>query len=293
MRRGAFILLLVVILTFAIPFDSSGTTYAAPPSIDLHGLPVVPKINGGVYARARALIQRGKRKGNRVNVFSKIGDSITSWNFFLANVGGAQLGDYAKLGNVIAKYSGEPARTANSFANLSLAAHDAWASGDLLDPARAEPGTCAPGETPIGCELRVTRPTVALIMIGTNDLPGGDVAQFRANLNRILTIVEANYVVPVVSTIPYRRDNPELQDRVPAFNDVIVRVARAHNAPIWNYWLAMESLPGNGVSVDGIHPSLPPDYNTVAFDADHLQYGFTMRNLTALQVLQSLMPLLR
>jgi hypothetical protein len=294
MRRGALTFVLVVIITLITSMgDTRRVTFAAPPALDIRAVPIVPSIGGGVYARARMLIQRGKRNGNRLNVFSKIGDSITSWDFFLTKVGGAQLGSYDKLQGVIARFSGEVARTGNSFENHSLAAQGGWSSSDLLNPANADPGACSPGETPVACELRVTRPAVALIMIGTNDLPGGDLALFRANLNRILTIVESNSVVPVISTIPYRRDTLSYQNNVPAFNEVIVRVARAHSVPVWNFWLAMESLPSNGVSSDGIHPSLPPDYNAVIFDAAHLQFGFTMRNLTALQVLQSLLPVLR
>ncbi len=149
------------------------------------------------------------------------------------------------------------------------------------------------GKTPVGCEMAVVRPAVALIMIGTNDLSDGDVRAFRSNLTRIVSIVESYGVIPVVSTIPYRRDSPELQDRAIAYNDAIIRVALTYNVPLWNYWLAVEPLPGNGVSVDGVHPSVPPDQNTAIFDNMHLQFGFTMRNLTAMQVLNSLLPILR
>src|SRR5262249_12147065 len=208
-------------------------------------------------------------------------------------MGQAQLGTYTDLQPAIALFTREAARTSNSFANISLAARDAWTSSDLLDPKWLDLGICTVKETPLDCELRVTKPAAALIMIGTNDLPGNDLRQFRANLERIVTIVERHYVIPVVSTIPYRRDHLELQDRVDSFNQVIIQVALNHSAPIWNYWLAMEGLPSNGVSIDGIHPSLPPDYQFAIFDPFHLQFGFPMRNLTALQVLKSLMTVLQ
>jgi hypothetical protein len=163
----------------------------------------------------------------------------------------------------------------------------------LIDPAKADHTVCKPTETPIDCELRITKPSIALIMIGTNDLKENNIAVFSANLHRILTIVENHDVIPVLSTIPYRRDDPALQGRVPAYNQAIVQVATARSEPLWNYWLAVNSLPANGVSIDGIHPSIPGDHETAIFDSSHLQFGFTMRNLTALQVLQSLMAVLK
>ena len=77
------------------------------------------------------------------------------------------------------------------------------------------------------------------------------------------------------------------------FNVAIVQVATEQAVPLWNYWLAMERLPNHGMSGDGVHPSQPPDGNTAIFDGFHLQFGFNMRNLTALQVLNALRPLLR
>ncbi|MEP7284310.1 MAG: SGNH/GDSL hydrolase family protein [Chloroflexota bacterium] len=268
---------------------------AATPSFDLHAYPIIPLVRGAVYSHVRYVARKGIRRGNRTHVFSKIGDSITAFNYFLTPIGSgaAQLGSYGDLQKVIVTFSQDPVRTGNSFVNQSLAAHGAWTSGDLLDPNHADHATCAAGETPLNCELRIAKPGVALIMIGTNDLVFGDVAAFKNNLNQIVTVVELNSVVPVVSTIPYRRDNPALQDRVAAYNEAIVQVALAHNIPLWNYWLACEGLPSNGVSNDGIHPSLPPDSNTAIFDDVHLRFGFTIRNLTALQVLQRLMPALQ
>jgi hypothetical protein len=299
-RRIVNLAVIAVFMLLLITMTEPGSSVhaspdAIPPRYDLRAFPIVPVMRGAVGGRARTLALRGKRIGNRMDVFSKVGDSITRWTYFLTPIGmgQAQLGNYGDLQPVIALFTREAARTSNSFANESLASRDAWTSSDVLDPKWLDQGICTPKETPLDCELRVTKPAVALIMIGTNDLPTNNLRQFRANLDRIVTIVERHYVIPVVSTIPYRRDHLELQDRVADFNQVIVQVAMNHSAPIWNYWLAMESLPANGVSVDGIHPSLPPDYQFAIFDPSHLQFGFPMRNLTALQVLKSLMTVLQ
>ncbi len=280
-------------LLMALTLAPGLSTSAAPDRYDAHAYPIVPAIRGAVASRALYLVRLGRRYGNRSHVFSKIGDSITQWGFFMAPIGtgGLRLAEHGELQGVVEWFSQETARTNNSFANESLAARGGWTSRDLLDPAQADPG-CG-GVTPVDCEMRNTHPAVALIMIGTNDLAEGDVNGFRANLNRIVSIVEAYGVVPVVSTIPYRLDSPDATNRVAAYNDVIIRIAAAHRAPLWNYWLAMESLPSNGLTGDGVHPSVPPDQNTAIFDGFHLQYGFTMRNLTGLQVLHNLLAVLR
>src|SRR5207248_1187384 len=182
--------------------------------------------------------------------------------------GGLRLGGYESLQKAATWFA-----SGNSFTSGSYAARDAWTSSDVLNPAKV-PGNACPGVTPIECELKITRPSLALIMIGTNDLTSGDVAGFRANLDRIVRICEQYNVVPVLSTIPNRKDKPENLNRVNAYNAVIVSVAEGHGAPLWNYWLAMSALPSDGISTDNLHPSLPPDYNTAIFDEFHLKYGF-------------------
>ena len=279
-----------IVLTIPLAGPTS-TANAAAAIHDLHSFPIIPSMAGLVGARASYLARRGLRLGNRAHVFSKIGDSITSFTYFLTPIasGAYNLGSYNNLQSVIAAFSQDGTRIGTSFANYSLAASGGWTTADLLDPSKANPDACAKGETPVDCELRVNKPEIALVMIGTNDLLDNDIPMFSANLNRVLTIIENHYVIPVVSTIPYRRDNPALQGRVAAYNEAIVRLALSHGAPLWNYWLAVEGLPANGVSNDGIHPSIPPDGATTIFDSAHLQFGFPVRNLTALQVLQRLM----
>jgi hypothetical protein len=294
-KRHFIILLTIMLIVVCVVLAGLPKPVSAEPArLNLRSYPVIPSMRGAVRSHVATLVRVGKRRGNHLNVFTKVGDSISAWDFYLKPIGQGQvqLGNYGDLGEVIGRFS-EPVRGGNSFVNQSFAAAGHWSSANVLDPASADPSMCAPGETPIACELRVTQPAVALIMLGTNDVVETDVRTFRNNLNKIVTIIERNGTIPVLSTIPYRRDDPTFQDRIPAFNEAIVRVALAHAVPIWNYWLAIDGLPSNGVSIDGIHPSVPADNNTAIFDDYHLQFGFTMRNLTALQVLKALMPILR
>jgi hypothetical protein len=59
-----------------------------------------------------------------------------------------------------------------------------------------------------------------------------------------------------------------------------------------DYWASMQPLPDRGVRPDGIHPSsyTGPDglIDCGYLTPDGLQFGYNMRNLTALQMLDLL-----
>ncbi len=287
-RRVRFLVVLVLVGLMFEAFSAGQPARAG--GIDLLSFPVVPSMTGAVGAHARNLAYLGKQRGNKMHLFSKVGDSITAWGYSLTPIGagGLRLYDFQGLQKTAIYF----VQDGNSFTAFSFAAHDAWTSADLLSPGSAPHGPCLANEGPLDCELRIKKPAIALIMIGTNDVAQGNVAAFKANLDQIVTHTERQAVIPVVSTIIYRRDKPEYEGRVNAYNEAIVEVALAHNVPLWNFWLATSGLPAQGVSIDGVHPSLPGDRNTAIFDHDHLQAGFTMRNLTALQVLESLIAVL-
>src|SRR5512143_121649 len=149
---------ILLILLIGLLFVESGSAGATPGEQDLlRRYPVIPGIWGGVASQARYLVRVGKQQGNRLNVFSKVGDSITAWGSFLVPVGngGLRLGAYGALQGTVSFFMQTVARTNNPFANESLAAWGGWTSGDLLDPARDIPGGCGSGETPLDCELRI------------------------------------------------------------------------------------------------------------------------------------------
>lgn len=243
----------------------------------------------GISAYTRSIFIQGQQMGNRPNVFSKIGDSITVASYFLYPVGWGQanLRDYAYLQPVIQYFSLTPARDANSFANNSLAADNGWTTEHLLDTGRAHPELCQTGETPLVCELRVTRPSVALIMIGTNDTANVPIETFRSNLYWITETSIAMGVIPVLSTIP---DRDNFEDEVRLYNDAIIEAAHLYDVPLWDYRGATQFLPNRGLDADGIHPSWPEgDLSAAAdFTPENLRFGYTVRNLTALQVLDAL-----
>lgn len=251
--------------------------------------PQAAPIDIAIPARAREIFLRGQELGNRADVFSKVGDSITASDFFLDHIGhgGAVLYDHRYLQPVIDYFSQTPARDHYSFANTSLAARSGWDTFDVLDPSKNRSGLCGAGETPLACEYRLSRPAVALIMFGTNDAGWVDGNDYRYNLTQIVQISIDMGVIPVLSTIPDQIDTLGAS-RIDNFNAIIRSVAAEYSVPLWDYWAALQPLPNRGLGSDGIHPSYDITYQeTAIFSPGGLTFGYNMRNLTALMVLDA------
>jgi hypothetical protein len=250
---------------------------------------VVPVIS----ATARAIYQAGLARGNNPRVFSKLGDCMTENPFFLVTFaqGHYDLGPYADLQTVLDHYKGVPARSGNwqldSFATVGLAAASGFNVAAPLDATWADPKWCQGGESPAACEFRVARPSVALIMFGTNDVGYTDPASYDFFMRSLIEQALDDGVLPMLSTFPTRPENPA---KSLLLNQIVVRVALDYDIPLINLNRAIEPLPHQGVNpADTIHLSVPPDGRVDRFTADELQYGFTMRNLVTLQALQALL----
>lgn len=240
----------------------------------------------GLSPHAREIFLAGQALGNQANVFSKVGDSITVSPQFLSPIGFGQfdLRDYGHLAEAVSFFAAGRARTGNPFANTSLAARGGWSSFSVLSPSLADKTLCQVGESPLVCEYRHNRPALALIMLGTNDVPETSLEGYRENLRRIVADSVSRGIVPVLSTIP-----PFLRaayaGRVEALNAVAVEVAQESGVPVWRYWEALQPLPNFGLGTDGVHPAWAP--NATDFTPANLAYGSTVRNLTALLVLDA------
>lgn len=242
--------------------------------------------------QAQRIFDRGLTVGNRANVFSKIGDSLTvaTWAFYPIGWGQQQLSSYGYLQPAIDYFSAESVGDGNSFSNVPLAADNQWTTADLLNPAQGNPAICGSNETPLDCEFRMVRPSIALIMIGTNDVGMMDGATYHQNLETILDKTIARSVLPVLSTLP-RRSGYDAQ--IDEFNDIIRATAEQYQIPIWEFHDALDSRPNHGLEADGVHLSYPPVEvgqweATANFIGDNLNYGYNVRNLTSIQVLDAI-----
>lgn len=285
----------------------------APPGASARGLrttPVIPPLTGEVAAQVEEIVASGTALGNQPDVFAKIGDSITESGSFLADLACAEptwgrwtalatTREHFGLRTFPPGYTSVWCERADSFSRDSVSAVSGWDAADALAPLDRPPAGCAE-RSALECEYRTIRPSVALIMYGTNDVESFDPETYRANLSAIVERSLAAGVVPVLSTIPPRRDRRRRERRVEAFNRRVISVARQYSVPLWNYWRSLEGprMVHTGIADDGIHPNLyggcEPPLGCRAYDFSRrgLRYGYNQRNLGALRVLERLRPVL-
>ena len=261
--------------------------------IDLASYPVVPTIDDHILV----IYQEGVRKGNNLQVFSKVGDCMTSTVDFMQPFAGSdyKLGDYATLAATIKYFAGVPARGSkavapdnyDSFANPGLAAVSGFNAATVQDPVLADPKVCTGNESSLTCEYRVSKPGIAVIMFGTNDIKSIEAKDFDLYLRRVVVETINDGIIPVLSTFPTQ---PGLEDRSLLYNQVTVKIATDYDIPLINLSLALKPLTHQGVDpANNTHMTKPANGNAGDLTADGLQYGFNMRNLVTLQTLAAVL----
>jgi GDSL-like Lipase/Acylhydrolase family len=290
-------LLKAVLVAAVLLLPASISTREA--AAEWEGLPVIPALEPVVAGHLEKIAGRGERLGNNPGVFAKIGDSITASPSFLQGLAcrAPRLGTWSELRGTLEFFGETPvprgleeARcpASNSYSRLGIAAVGGWRAVDALAPRESFP-ECQ-GLPAVSCELRLLRPSVALIMFGTNDLEDFTAVEFRRSLASVVRRVSGAGTIPVISTIPPRAQ-PRFSPRVARFNAEIAALAENRALPLWNFWrqMAGPGVPRMGLSGDGVHPSaLCPPCTAVDFRPAGLRYGYTLRNLGALLVLDRL-----
>jgi hypothetical protein len=262
-----------------VPIPSADPTLAAPPAPkptltlaadDWMNMPIIPVIS----KTAIEIYLKGQALGNNPKAFSKVGDcnslSVRFLTYFDVDSSTYfNLETFTDLSTIIDQFGG-------SFNRQSIAVGDGYNTSAVLSPFRADPNRCKPGENSLNCEFRIQKPSFVFITIGTDDYLTP--AKFEANLRQILDTTINLGIVPILAT---KADNANQLN----YNPIIAKVAYEYDIPLWNLWRAMNPLPGGGMD-DNIHPS--GTFAAFDFSSDNLaKYGWTMRNLTALQALNA------
>lgn len=263
---------------------------AALAEIDVLAVPILPE---RISDMAQVIYERGSLTGNNPQIFSKVGDCMTaSVDYFLGMFATQDyaLGDYDALQRVI-DYFAVPARAGgfaeNSFSNPGLATTSGYNTASVQDALWADPEWCNAGESPLACELRVSKPAFALIMFGTNDVMFFEPDFFDYNLRLIVLAIIENNTLPILYTVPWR---PEFPEKIVLFNQIIVNIAQDYALPLVNLYRAIADLPNQGVdAAEPIHLSIPKNGTAGQFTPENLQYGYTVRNLLTLQLLDRLL----
>jgi LysM repeat protein len=222
-------------------------------------------------ARVREVFERGQALGNNPHAFSKVGDCNSELPFFLGRFdsGDYELGPYAYLQPAIDHFGG-------SFGRQSMAVWTGSHAWSVLDPIWARPALCLPGESPLGCEFRLHRPSVVLIRLGTNEAHSP--ALFEQHMRAIIEYAMAQGVIPVLGT---KADQLEGSDRI---NDIVRQLAAEYEMPLWDFGRVAGTVPGRGLRQDGFHMTW---YPLTYGDPRALQAGHSVHNLTALIALNT------
>ncbi|MCD6355953.1 MAG: hypothetical protein J7L66_01600, partial [Anaerolineaceae bacterium] len=121
----------------------------------------------------------------------------------------------------------------------------------VLSPLMADADICLPDETPLECEIRITRPTFALVSLEFW-FEGRTSEVYERYMRQIIEYLMAQGVVPILAT---KADNVEKDH---SLNLTTAKLAYEYDIPLWNWWAAAQGLGDKGIDPyrDGFHISV-------------------------------------
>lgn len=214
------------------PTPQPGAGRAESPD-DWKSLPITPTVS----EEMKDIYQRGLEAGNDPHAFSVLGDCQSLPDVFM----GPYDSDPRALAELTSALRETVRNFSGSFDRYSPTVKDGTTTGALLwgEWNDNEEGWCEPGETPLDCELRVHKPSIVIIHIGTH----WETRNYRY-LGMIVEKIIAHGAVPVLVT---KADNRELDERV---NEDVAALAAELGLPLWNFWAVMQDQPNNGLVAD-------------------------------------------
>jgi hypothetical protein len=234
-------------------------------------LPIVPSVSD----TTRRIYEKGRALQNDPRAFSILGDClslpINLFGNYGKNASHYKLGEYASLQPVIDWF-------VESLDRVSISLGNGFNTSAVLSPLRADPERCESTESPMGCEYRIHHPSFALIALGTDDV-GLPPETFEKQMREIIEYTISKGIVPILAT---KADNREGNY---AFNRIIARLAHEYDIPLWNYWAAVQPLPGHGL-VDGLGHLTWSNPNRFDYPNSML-FAIPVRTRTALQTLDA------
>lgn len=214
------------------------------------------------------------------DVFAKVGDSITFSDDFMKCVGHPRmnLASFAPRLTPVIRHFSERKKATNPFTRRSKTATIGWSAWQVV----------AGEHPPLWSEWRAIQPRYSLVMFGTNDIEMKVPHHFFDKLFDAVEWQTLRGTVPVLFTIPARKDKAEAALAVPRYNNMIRGVAQALGVVLVDYHQRLSELPGKGLGPDGIHPTTFVGRKGRAacdFSQKGLEYGYNQRNLLALEAL--------
>ncbi len=245
---------------------------------ELYEVPVIPEVSEAM----RAVYVRGQWLGNLSDVITKVGDSVAANEQYLTpmRLGNYELGAYDYLAETIDFFG-------PSLVQDSVAARVGMTTYVVFDPLWADKEICRPNESPLGCEYRLKKPSIAVIFFGGNDVRHMTDADFDLQIRQLVEESLAAGVIPVLSTFSSDPDAPLWWQSI-NFNLRLRDIAAEYEVPLINLWAATRILPAYGLEQDRVHMK-NSGWNYIKFTkGNEAFYGTTLQNLLAIRMLDEL-----
>ena len=138
-----------------------------------------------------------------------------------------------------------------AFYRESLAISGGFNAASVLDPVWSDPQQCRLNESPFDCELRVSRASIVIILLGTGDQYTWQ--SFEVNYRALIEDALKKGALPVVVT---KLDSLEfLEGKAPEghINDAIRRLAAEYEVPLLDFAQAAAGLTNRGLTDEPGH----------------------------------------
>lgn len=245
---------------------------------ELYALPTLPTISDEMVA----IYKLGQKQGNLPNVITKVGDSLSASDQYLTPMSRIDnlLGPYDYLQDTLNFYG-------PSMASDSIAARIGLTTYAIFDPFWADKALCQSNESPLDCEYRIKKPSIAFIMFGPNDVRHMTNDDYRSQMRKLIEETLTMGIIPVVSTFSAHPDEQFFWQSI-NFNLELIALADEYRFPLINLWSAARILPDYGLDDDKIHLK-PGGFANLKYDTGHEAfYGISLHNLLCLRTLDEI-----
>lgn len=240
--------------------------------------PITPSV-----VRAMAEFGPGLQQRNDAT-FIKVGGSAMAGDAFLrcfATPENVELAEHSDLQATIDHFTRVEIDDRTSFDRASAATAPDVGAGWAV--------TGAP--SPLVQEIGAANPRLALVGFGRHDLlargtPQEGIQPFFDSMEGIVTELEAADVTPILLGSGPRADSQIATDLAPTYTAVSRAIAEKHQIPFVDMHHAMNALPSQGLADGGTLPNAFDDGGCILTE-DALQFGYNVRNLETLRVLDT------
>lgn len=240
----------------------------------LHEISILPTVSESMHD----VFTLGQSLGNHPNVISKVGDSNSAQAIYLTPIseGNYDLGAYDFLGDTVDYFY-------DSFGIQPQSAKVGMNMFSLFEPIWSDPDFCEADETPLVCEYRISKPSVAVVMFGANDVKVLNRAEYETQMRLLIEQSLEHGVIPLLLTFGSDPDLNPNHAQLLHFNLITAQLADEYDVPLLNLWAALTDLPRNGVGEDLLHLTSTGDGMNLTGNESF--YGLSLHHLLVLEAL--------